>query len=82
MLIKGFSIFISCGHFDEGIRAIFSNSGRGSPKEYYCEIMLKWNNRPFPHCFCACVYRPLFLDNRRDFTQMGKTDFKSLILSM
>ena len=28
-------------------------------------------NRPFSHCFCACVYRSrdaLFLDNRRDFT--------------
>ena len=42
-------------------------------------------NRPFSHCLCACVYRSrgaLFLDNRRDFTQMGQTDFKPLILSM
>ena len=42
-------------------------------------------NRPFSHCLCACVYRSrgaLFLDNRRDFTEMGQTDFKRLILSM
>ena len=42
-------------------------------------------NRPFSHCFCAYVYRSrgaLFPDNRRDFTEMGQTDFKSLILSM
>ena len=49
-----------------------------------CERVGK-NNRPFSHCFCACVFRSrgaLFPDNRRDFTQMGQTDFKSLILSM
>ena len=42
-------------------------------------------NRPFSHCLCACVYRSrgaLFLDNRRDFTEMRQTDFKPLILSM
>ena len=42
-------------------------------------------NRPFSHCFCACVYRSrdaLFLDNRRDFTNMGQTDFEPLTLSM
>ena len=42
-------------------------------------------NRPFSHCLCACVYRSrgaLCLDNRRDFTEMGQTDFKPLILSM
>ena len=42
-------------------------------------------NRPFSHCFCACVYRSrdaLFLDNRRDFTKMGQTDFEPLTLSM
>ena len=42
-------------------------------------------NRPFSHCLCACVYRSrgaLFLDNRRDFTEMGQTDFKPLIISM
>ena len=42
-------------------------------------------NRPFSHCFCACVYRSrdaLFLDNPRDFTEMGQTDFKPLIFSM
>ena len=46
-----------------------------------CSIL----NRPFSHCLCACVYRSrgaLFLDNRRDFTEMGQTDFKPLILSM
>ena len=46
---------------------------------------LKQMNRPFSHCLCACVYRSrgaLFLDNRRDFTEMGQTDFKPLILSM
>ena len=39
----------------------------------------------FSHCFCACVYRSRGASvpgNRRDFTQMGQTDFKSLILSM
>ena len=44
-----------------------------------------WVNRPFSHCLCACVYRSrgaLFSDNRRDFTEMGQTDFKPLILSM
>ena len=43
------------------------------------------SNRPFSHCLCACVYRSrgaLFLDNRRDFTEMGQTDFKPLIFSM
>ena len=43
------------------------------------------HNRPFSHCLCACVYRSrgaLFLDNRRDFTEMGQTDLKPLILSM
>ena len=42
-------------------------------------------NRPFSHCLCACVYQSrgaLFLDNRRDFTEMGQTDFKPLKLSM
>ena len=42
-------------------------------------------NRPFSHCFGACVNRSrdaLFLDNRRDFTKMGQTDFKPMILSM
>ena len=39
----------------------------------------------FWHCFCACVCRSrdaLFLDNRRDFTQMGQMDFKPLIVSV
>ena len=48
-------------------------------------IQVKLKNRPFSHCLCACVYRSrgaLFLDNRRDFTEMGQTDFKPLILSM
>ena len=45
----------------------------------------EFRNRPFSHCLCACVYRSrgaLFLGNRRDFTEMGQTDFKPLILSM
>ena len=36
--------------------------------------------RPFSYCFCACVYRSrgaLLSDNRRDFSEMGQTDFKS-----
>ena len=44
-----------------------------------------YSNRPFSHCFCACVYRSrdaLFLDNGRDFTKMGQTDFEPLTLSM
>ena len=47
--------------------------------------MLVASNRPFSHCLCACVYRSrgaLFIENRRDFTEMGQTDFKPLILSM
>ena len=47
--------------------------------------LLLAGNRPFSHCLCACVYRSrgtLFLDNRRDFTEMGQTDFKPLKLSM
>ena len=47
--------------------------------------LLHNSNRPFSHCFCACVYRSrdaLFLDNRRDFTKMGQTDFEPLTLSM
>ena len=46
---------------------------------------VEYVNRPFSHCFCACVYGScgvLFLDNRRDFTQMGQTHFESLILSV
>ena len=42
-------------------------------------------NKLFSHFFCACVYCPcytLFLNNRRDFTQMGQTAFKLLVLSM
>ena len=49
------------------------------------EMLQCITNRPFSHCLCACVYRSrgaLFLDNRRDFTEMGQTDFKPLILSM
>ena len=48
-------------------------------------LFVDYSNRPFSHCLCACVYRSrgaLFLDNRRDFTEMGQTDFKPLILSM
>ena len=62
MLIKGFSIFISCGHFDEGMGAILAisveghprnifvkfNFGRGSPKEHFRKIILKyglWSGR-------------------------------------
>ena len=50
-----------------------------------CSSCKAEDNRPFSHCFCACVYRSrdaLFLDNQRDFTQMGQTDFKPLTLSM
>ena len=53
-------------------------------KDYQC-VYRQYSNRPFSHCLCACVYRSrgaLFLDNRRDFTEMGQTDFKPLILSM
>ena len=32
MLIKDFSIFISCGHFDDGIEAIKAISEEGHPK--------------------------------------------------
>ena len=32
MLIKGFSIFISCGHFDEGMGTILEISVEGHPK--------------------------------------------------
>ena len=49
------------------------------------EMLQYITNRPFSHCLCACVYRSrgaLFLDNRRDFTEMGQTDFKPLIVSM
>ena len=51
----------------------------------YLILGAKCKNRPFSHCLCACVYRSrgaLFLDNRRDFTEMGQSDFKPLILSM
>ena len=36
----------------------------------------------FSYCFCACVYwslDALFFDNRRNFTEMGQTDFKPWI---
>ena len=42
-------------------------------------------NRPFSHCFCACIYwscDALFPDDRGAFTQMGQTDFKPLTLCM
>ena len=32
MLIKVFSIFISCGHFDEGMGAILAISVEGHPR--------------------------------------------------
>ena len=55
MLIKDFSIlFISCGHFDEGIGAISAISVEGHPrnvsKERICEIILKSHNWPMMRC--------------------------------
>ena len=45
MLIKGFSIFISCGRFDEGTGVIL-----GLPKEHFCEIIIKSNKWPMRKC--------------------------------
>ena len=60
-------------------------TGRIYTYVYVLLTLVLSNNRPFSHCLCACVYRSrgaLFLDNRRDFTEMGQTDLKPLILSM
>ena len=46
MLIKGFSIFRSCGHFDEGMGAIYAILVEGHPKKHFCEIILKSKNWP------------------------------------
>ena len=53
--------------------------------KYLFNLKTTTPNRPFSHYLCACVYRSrgaLFLDNRRDFTEMGQTVLKPLILSM
>ena len=46
MSFKGFSIFSFSGHFVQWSRTIFSNFGRGSPKEYFYEIILKLSHWP------------------------------------
>ena len=51
MLIKGFSIFISCGHFDEGMGAILAISVEGSPDEHFCDTILKSKNWPVRRSF-------------------------------
>ena len=45
MRIEGLSIFISCGHFDEGIGTILEIS-----VDRFCEIILKSNNWPKRRC--------------------------------
>ena len=58
---------------------------KGTPNNFPQTAVQCIPNIPFSHRFCACLYRsrgPLFLDNRRDFTQMGQTAFRPLMLSM
>ena len=67
------------------LRSVGSDRIAMVSSSYYVETPVVAANRPFSHCFCACVYRSrdaLFLDNRRDFTKMGQTDFEPLTLSM
>ena len=49
MLLNGFSI-ISCGQFWRGDGSHFSNFGRGSFKEHFCEIILKSKNLHMRRC--------------------------------
>ena len=51
MLFKNFSIFSSGGHFDQSVeRNHFSNFGKWSPKEHFCEIILKLGHWPWRRC--------------------------------
>ena len=50
MLIEGFSIFVSCGHFDEGMGAIQAISVEGHPRNISVKIILKSYNWPMTRC--------------------------------
>ena len=41
MSFKGFTVLSSGGHFLQRNETIFANFGRWSPKEHFCENMLK-----------------------------------------
>ena len=40
MLVKGFSIFIPCGHFQEGMEAILATSVNGHPRNISVKLFL------------------------------------------
>ena len=70
MLIKVFSIFISCGHFDEEMGAILAILIRGSPKKHFCKIILKLNNWPMRRCHLKSLCN---LSSGGHFVQRSKT---------
>ena len=61
---------------------------RKKTSQYACIFVLYYVRIDLFHIVCAHAYighrsrGALFLDNRRDFTEMGQTDFKPFILSM
>ena len=80
MLIKGFSIFISCGHFDEGMGAILAISVVGHPRNII-EIILKLNNWPTRRCrlktfFCYKLWWPFCSVEQNHCCTFGKGSSK------
>ena len=55
MSFKGFSVFSFGGHFGSVKWNHFSNFGKGSPKEHFCEIILKLGHWPRRRC-CLNVF--------------------------
>ena len=77
MLFKGLSIFRSGGQFVHWDRKIFSNFGRGSPKEHLREIILKlvhWSRR---RC-CLRVFFSIFSSGGH-FVQRSGTILKIVV---
>ena len=50
MSFKGFSTFSFGGHFFSAERKHFNKFGRGSPKDHFCEIILKSSHWPRRKC--------------------------------
>ena len=76
MLFKGLSIFGSGGQFVHWDRKIFSNFGRGSPKEHLSEIILKlvhWSRR---RC-CLRVFFFSIFSSGGQFCSAKRNDFKN-----
>ena len=50
MSFKGFSTFSFGGHFFSAERKHFNKFGRGSPKDHFCEMILKSSHWPRRRC--------------------------------